>query len=275
MCPIGRLAINGQGGLFEPANLVCHCFLIETREGLVLVDTGLGTWDTFEPQQRFGKLPAKLFRVEEDPTRTAIHQLKVLGFDPKDVRHIVLTHLDFDHAGGLSDFPWANVHVLDIEHDAAMNPQTLRQRNRYAAAQFEHHPKWALHSVGNGERWFGFDYVRAIPGLGDDLLLIPLIGHTQGHCGVAVREPDGWLLHCGDAIFDHEQLNPVEPDAPIGLRLIERLMTDDRESILSNQSLLRQLALEQQGAVRIVCSHDPKMLEGIPPHVAEQAAYVR
>ena len=42
-----------------------------------------------------------------------------LGFSPDDVRHIVLTHLDFDHAGGIEDFPNARVHVLAREREAA------------------------------------------------------------------------------------------------------------------------------------------------------------
>jgi len=41
--------------------------------------------------------------------------------------------------------------------------------------------------------------VRALPGARDDVLLIPLPGHSRGHCGVAVKTGEGWLLHCGDA----------------------------------------------------------------------------
>ena len=50
---------------------------------------------------------------------TAIRQLEALGHKASDVRHIVLTHLDFDHAGGLEDFPNATVHVMDAEFVAA------------------------------------------------------------------------------------------------------------------------------------------------------------
>ena len=44
-----------------------------------------------------------------------MRQIQRLGFDPRDVRDIVLTHLDFDHAGGLCDFPEARVHLLGAE----------------------------------------------------------------------------------------------------------------------------------------------------------------
>ena len=54
-------------------------------------------------------------RAEE----TAAHQIAALGYSLDEVRHIVLTHLDLDHAGGMADFPRAQVHVLAAEHNAA------------------------------------------------------------------------------------------------------------------------------------------------------------
>jgi glyoxylase-like metal-dependent hydrolase (beta-lactamase superfamily II) len=272
MCPIGSRVINGEGGLFEPAKLVCHCLLIESNQGLVLVDTGFGTLDIANPAERIGKLPSSLFRLEEDPTRTAIHQLQAFGFNPNDLRHIVCTHLDFDHAGGLSDFPWAKVHVLDVELGAALRPESFIERNRYSASQFAHNPDWSIHAASRGESWFGFDYVRTVPGLDGDILLVPLFGHSRGHCGVAVRESNGWLLHCGDAVLHRQELDPVEPSAPIGIKLIEGLLKDNGEALEANQALLRQLAHEQAGAVKIICSHDPDMFDTSPP-VEGPAAY--
>jgi glyoxylase-like metal-dependent hydrolase (beta-lactamase superfamily II) len=267
MCPIGALLVNGQGGVLDPAKLVCHCLLIESKDGLILVDTGFGIGDVENPADQLGRLPSSLFRIEQDITRTAIRQLSALGFDPRDVRHIVTTHLDFDHAGGLPDFPWANVHVLDIEHQVATNPVTLTEKNRYAQSHFAHGPKWALHTLVRGERWNGFEFVQPVPGIEPDILMVPLFGHSRGHCGVAVLDAEGWMLHAGDAIFHHGELDPVEPDAPIGIRMIEHLMKDDWEAFEANQALLRQMVHEQEGRVRIICSHDPAMLDGIAPTV--------
>jgi glyoxylase-like metal-dependent hydrolase (beta-lactamase superfamily II) len=39
-----------------------------------------------------------------------------------------------------------------------------------------------------GEDWFGFAGVRALGDANPDILIIPLQGHTPGHCGVAVRQ---------------------------------------------------------------------------------------
>lgn len=272
MCPIGALMINGSGGMLEPAKLVCHCLLIETAQGLVLVDTGLGVLDMENPGERLGKLPSSVFRIEQDVTRAAVQQIKAMGFDPQDVRDIVVTHLDFDHAGGLPDFPWARVHVLDIEHEVATNPQTIVEKNRYSQTQFAHGPQWVTHSVGRGEKWFGFEKVRPLPGVDPELLLIPLYGHTRGHCGIAVQKESGWLLHCGDAIFHHDELDPVEPTAPMGIKLIEHMMKDNIEAVESNQALLRQLFHESREEIQFICSHDPQMFEQIPAIPAESAA---
>ncbi len=270
MHPIGGLLLNGQTS-GPPAKLICHCILLELSDRLVLVDTGFGLDDMNDLTGRIGRLPASIFRIEQDPTRTAIRQIQALGFDPHDVRDIVLTHLDFDQAGGLPDFPWATVHTLDLEHEAAMYPVTLMERNRYSAAQFAHSPKWQLHKINRGERWFGFENVTALKTNETSILLIPLFGHTRGHCGVAVLGQEGWLLHAGDAIFHHDELDPVHPDVPLGIRVIEHLMKDDTDALEMNQALLRQLAHEQQGKIQFICSHDPAMLEGIPPSM--RAAY--
>ena len=45
MCPIGRRLVNGTGSMFQRARMVCHCLLVETNDGLALVDTGIGLGD--------------------------------------------------------------------------------------------------------------------------------------------------------------------------------------------------------------------------------------
>ena len=49
MCPMGRRLVNGTGSLFQRARLVCHCLLVETDDGLALVDTGIGLGDIATP----------------------------------------------------------------------------------------------------------------------------------------------------------------------------------------------------------------------------------
>jgi glyoxylase-like metal-dependent hydrolase (beta-lactamase superfamily II) len=261
MCPIGRRLVEGRGGLLARARMVCHCLLLEGRDGLVLVDTGLGTDDVLHMENRF----ARSWRWMAAPRRmleeTALHQVRALGFRPDDVRDIVLTHLDLDHAGGLPDFPHARVHVYLPEHDAAMKRRTRSERSRYILAQWGHNPEWVLHRF-RGERWMGFDAVQTVAG--EEVVLIPLIGHTVGHCGVAVRRGDRWLLHAGDAFFHHGELE-TPPRCPLGLRWFQRLMAMMERIRLQNQHRLRELA--RGGEVDVICSHSAPLFDR---YVAEE-----
>jgi glyoxylase-like metal-dependent hydrolase (beta-lactamase superfamily II) len=132
LCPHGARLIAGEGGLLASARLVCHCLLIEGAEGLILVDTGFGLDDARNPRQ-LGRMFNALVRPRISDADTAISQIRELGFEPSDVRHIITTHLDLDHAGGLPDFPEAEVHLLGLELQAAMD-HGWRDGPRYVAA---------------------------------------------------------------------------------------------------------------------------------------------
>lgn len=257
MCPLGSRLIHGEGGWLAPAHLCCHCLLIEGRQGLILVDTGLGTGDVAEPR-RLGTPFNHVVRPRLLMQETALHQVRELGLDPRDVRHIVPTHLDLDHAGGLSDFPTADVHVFGAELDAAQQRSSWRERDRYVPVQWAHGPNWVRREL-SGDRWFGFDAVRALPGTDDDVLLVPLSGHTRGHCGVAVRTDTGWLLHCGDAYFFHGEMD-AEPHCPLGLKVFQTLVQMHGPTRLANQQRLRALKRQHGHEVTLFCAHDPQEL---------------
>jgi len=150
--------------------MCCHCLLIEGEDGFILVDSGLGVEDVADPG-RLGVLFNALARPRLQVAETALRQIADLGFRIDDVRHIVPTHLDFDHAGGLADFPAATVHVHAVELRAAKNP-TWRERERYRRVQLDEVARWDPIEVG-GDDWFGFTCVRALPGTRDDVLLMP------------------------------------------------------------------------------------------------------
>jgi glyoxylase-like metal-dependent hydrolase (beta-lactamase superfamily II) len=256
LCPIAERLVSGRGSLFRRTTLVCHCLLVETpRDGLVLVDTGLGAADVADVRGRLGHLFANLGNPVCDPAEAAIRHVERLGFQRSDVRHVVLTHLDLDHAGGIPDFPEAAVHVSRVERDDAVAPATWLARHRYKAVHWAHQPRWQVHEV-DGEGWMGFEAVRAV---GDDVVLVPLAGHTRGHCGVAVRETHGWLLHAGDAYF-HSAEMAGSPSCPPALDAFQRILAMDERRRVHNQQRLREL-IRGRGDVRVHCAHDPHELE--------------
>jgi glyoxylase-like metal-dependent hydrolase (beta-lactamase superfamily II) len=258
-CPHGRRLINGEGGLLARAQIVCHCLAIEAGDGLVLVDTGFGIEDARNPRQ-LGGLFQVLMRPQPQVETTALKQLEALGFTAADVRHVVTTHLDLDHAGGLPDFPQAEVHVLAPELEAALNP-SLSDRLRYiGGAHWRHEPRWVRHSGGDGEDWFGFEGIRILPGVDAEVLLIPLLGHSAGHTGVAIRRDEGWLLHCGDAYFHSGEI-ATPPSCPPMLRFFQNLTATDNKLRKRNQERLRELAAAHGDQVTLVSGHDPRQLE--------------
>ncbi|WP_349617380.1 MBL fold metallo-hydrolase [Azotobacter salinestris] len=260
MCPLGGALIDGfsQG---PTASLVCHCLLIETeRHGLVLVDTGFGSRDVAAPGQRLSLFFRIVDNIRLEPRYTALEQVRRLGFSAGDVRHILLTHLDFDHAGGLEDFPAARVHVLQREMDAARASRGFLDHNRYRARQWDGVRDWKFYEPG-GEPWFGFQAVRELAGLPPEILFVPLSGHTLGHAGVALQTRGGWLLHAGDAYFYREEVGQLESRCTPGLSFYQRMMEVDRTARLANQHRLRSLSLEYRNEVSLFCSHDAKELE--------------
>ena len=101
------------GTLHAPPNppAACHCLLLEDPAGLALVDTGIGLHDVRDPVGRIGRQLIDLAGFQFHEEQTALRQVERRGYRAADVRHVVLTHCDPDHTGGLADFPHARVHL--------------------------------------------------------------------------------------------------------------------------------------------------------------------
>ena len=254
MCPLG-------GALMTPEHdgvrgrLVCHCLLIETKGGLVLVDTGFGSEDVRHTYPRLSHFFVVNNGVVRSEACTALAEVRRVGFRPEDVRHIILTHLDFDHAGGLSDFPNATVHLTAAEVQAAERRSGFIGRRRYRPMQWANRERWRRYTP-QGDRWFGFEAVRQLEGLPPEILLIPLRGHTLGHAGVAVDTGSGWLLNAGDAYFYRDEVGrPVSRFSP-GLQAYQCRLEQDRPARIRNQARVRELSLRHSDEVTVFCSHD-------------------
>ncbi len=255
MRPPGGGLVDGRPGLFRRAELVCHCLLVETDSELVLVETGVGLRATTHPEEWLGRDFVRLTRPVLDPEISAVRQVERLGHSPSDVRHVVLTHLDLDHAGGLVDFPQATVHVYEPELRAMREQECLRGRLRYRRAQFAHGPLFEPYSTA-GEPWFGFESVRDLKGLPPEILLVPLAGHTRGHAGVAIDTGTRWLFHVGDAYFHHHTLDPAGPRVPWGIGMFERRMQTDAANRVRNQRRLVELVRQHGDTVSVFNAHD-------------------
>lgn len=257
MCPPCARLVDGVGPWLGRGRMTCHTLLVETpADGLVLVDTAIGLDDLRDPKGRLGWAFATFMLPEHPPeSDAAVRQVERLGFRATDVRHIIVTHLDVDHAGGLADFPHAAVHVLEAERDAALHPNSLAERHRYRQPHWAHGPKWEVYAA-QGEPWRGLPAVRGLRGLPPEILMIPLPGHTRGHAAIAVETPGGGVVHCGDAYFHRNTLKGAP--IPGGIRGFERRIAVDFAKVRDNHDKLRTLAAT--GDLRVFCAHDPEEL---------------
>ncbi|WP_040815545.1 MBL fold metallo-hydrolase [Nocardia concava] len=235
--------------------LCCHVLLIENGDGLVLVDTGFGLLDIADPR-RVGP-QRRVNRPTLDPAQTAVRQIRELGLNPGDVRHVITTHLDSDHVGGLADFPDATLHLTAAEAQGAMHSPSWRERLRYRPELWSHDPK-IVEYAPEGESWRGLT-AQELTDIGPGIVLVPMPGHTRGHTAVAVDAGHRWVLHCGDAF-----LHPGRIDGrgiPVRHALLENMLAFDRDRVHDNHARVAELYRAGDPDLLIVCAHDQGMFE--------------
>ncbi|MDR6545200.1 glyoxylase-like metal-dependent hydrolase (beta-lactamase superfamily II) [Chryseobacterium rhizosphaerae] len=215
-------------------DIIGHCLLIEENDQLVLIDTGVGIQDVENPDQRLGKDLIEAVGFQLDIELTAFHQIQKLGLNPAHVKHCIISHLDPDHTGGLADFPDAAVHCSTEEliNFYSENP-------RYLQGHLAHHPEIIEYSASD-KLWFGLEARRIHTGLETEIMLIPLFGHTLGHCGVAIHWEGKWLLYVGDAYYLRAELE--DEYHPVSELTAAR--ADDNEKRLESLEKLKKLVRE-------------------------------
>lgn len=233
----------------------CHILIIYIRRDQVcLVDTGIGLRDIADPCNRIGADTIDAAGFKLLPEWTAVNQLEALGIPPTAVTDIVLTHCDPDHVGGLDDFPAAKIHVSSEEKQ-----NVLSGNRRYAINQLSSCSDWLTYSRDDC-------HVLGLPArsleltMGAEVRLVPLFGHTYGHCGVAVQIDGSWMIHVGDAYYLREELHDMAH--PISALAAAR--ADDDQLRRNSLELLRSLSRRVDADVTLFGYHDTSEL---PPQI--------
>lgn len=226
--------------------VVCHCLLLQEGKQLALVDTGIGLQDVRNPVERLGKPLIDMAGFQFNEPDTAVRRIEALGLHPNDVRHVVLTHGDPDHVGGLADYPNAEVHISAEEHSHIASGHW-----RYVVTHFSHGTRWKTYSR-SARRWFGLEARPVEIGFSSDILLVPLFGHTLGHCGVAVQQGGRWLFHAGDAYYLRAEL--TMDDHPVSQIAAQR--ADDDAQRRASLEQLRRLVRDHAEEIDIIGYHD-------------------
>jgi len=211
--------------------LQTNCLLLE-REGVrVLVETGYGN--------KFPEKERDQFALED---RSIIDALAERGLEPDAIDHVIVTHLHFDHAGGLTrsdepggparpTFPRASIHVQRQEwEDARANRSTMNRT--YLREHLDPVADRVVLLEGEGE---------ILPGLWTG----PAVGHTWGQQAIVADTPAGTVLFPGDVM-------PTRHHAGLAWNMAYDMLP--HENMATKRRLLERAASE---GWRIVIDHEP------------------
>lgn len=226
-------------------NVCGHCILIKENDKLILIDTGIGLLDIQQPLERIGQELITIVGYSFNEDQTAIRQIQKLGLDPNKVTDCIISHLDNDHIGGLADFPNATVHVgiEEYENFNSKNP-------RYLKTQLSHNPTVKTYQKSDFN-WLGFEARKVATNTEIEIFLIPLFGHTLGHCGVALKKDNKWLFYIADAYYMRVELN--DTNHPVN-KLVE-MRADDNNLRLNTLEKIRNL-INEHPEIEVFGYHD-------------------
>jgi N-acyl homoserine lactone hydrolase len=205
--------------------LPIYAFVIEHPEGLIVVDTGEtarvaepGYFPWWHPYYRYG------LKEWVQPEEEIGPQMRALGFDPNDVRWVLLTHLHTDHAGGLAHFPKAE-HL--VSRQAYMNARgTSGLARGFLSNRW---PDWFSPTLVDMQPEPVAPFPNSFPVTSaGDVRFVPTPGHTVGHLSVLVTAPEVTYFLAGDASYTQElmlreQIDGVSLDRHTARRTLENI----------------------------------------------------
>ncbi len=234
-------------------------FLLEhPTVGLVLVDTGfhasIAQGRGSERARNLGPVGQVMSRsVRMRPQQSVAAQLRALGVDPAGIGLVVMTHLHFDHASALSDFPHATVLVSKREWDAAWARGS--SMSGYSTAQLDPRPRYRTIDFAASSATSRGPFERTVDVFGDGSLTLAWTpGHTAGHLSLIVRLDGREALLTGDAAYTMGTLREGQRpwrmhDARAFEHSIRQLQAYDRENpdalIVPGHDMARWAQLEE------------------------------
>jgi N-acyl homoserine lactone hydrolase len=254
--PGGRMAVPRTllGGRKKRILLPIPAFLVEhPGAGPMLVDTGLHPSIAIDPKQNFGRLAGAFNEFRMDHDQAIAVQLRARDIEPADIGVIVMTHLHWDHASAVSEFPHAT-YVLDgREWEDAIRPRGVTRG--YLPKQFDYPFDWRTVDYEGSEIDSFETFGASVDLFGDgSVRLLSTPGHTAGHQSVLLRLADREVLLCGDAAYtrraiDHE----VMP-----------LLTADEHRFRRSLREIKRFVERAPGLV-VIPGHDPETWPRLDP----------
>jgi N-acyl homoserine lactone hydrolase len=221
---------RGHGKMIQAPILA---YLIETRNGRILFDVGCDYAKIADPYLRAEYYDVEAFAFgapEMQEAQRLPHHLAKLGLTPADIDVVFLSHLHFDHAGGLCDVCGTEVHVQEDEFLSARSDFDPA----YFADELSDRFPW---QIKQGE----YDLVPGVRAISTP-------GHTAGHMSMLIELPKGSpVILCGDAADLTENLekeiapglcwNDEEALALKSIRKLKRLGRETHADLWPNHDM--------------------------------------
>lgn len=229
--------------------LPIQAFLIEHREGWILFDTGINpaiqSESTYIKQPIGQFLLPRIFRLHLTEANRIDHVLSRIGVSAKDIKKAIISHLHFDHVGGIAQMPQAELLISKKEWEILSEPHPEREWILREHIDIPN-ANWRQISLEPTDNplFEGFSGAHDIMGDGS-MILLPTPGHTKGSISMLVRR-DGWhpILLVADLTYEASLL---EKDQVPG--------TGDKATLLASFANVRRLK-ERLPEMEIVASHD-------------------
>jgi glyoxylase-like metal-dependent hydrolase (beta-lactamase superfamily II) len=168
-----------------------NCLVVETPAGRVLIETGIGE-----------RVSDKVRSMRGYEGRPIVAAMEAEGFEPASIDLVVMSHLHFDHAGGLlladgsKAFPRARIVAQRSEWDIALDDNS-RIVASYDQPEIRLVREWGSEGEVDGE-------VELLPGVS----VIRTGGHSKGHQAILVRGTSETLAFFGDLGMRPWSANP-------------------------------------------------------------------
>lgn len=240
--PLGCGTLTAAEKMFETGGgddriaLPVPSWLIHHPDGIALFDCGMH--EDLIGASPYLDLVSIFFEVDLPAERLITNALASVELAPDDIDVVVLSHLHFDHVGGLHQIPDARV-IVQSDEWATASDDELAAANGFVTTDYR----------------LGHDVVT-VDGehdlFGDGRIsCIPTPGHTPGHQSLRVRLADREVVLCGDCAY-FERTLAGGPLPPIG-----HDHDQQRESI-------RRLREIGAGGALLIPGHDPDLIAALP-----------
>ncbi len=189
-----------------PAFLITH-----PNAGPILVDTAFHGSVVTRPQANLGPFFSRLSRARVAAGQDVPSQLRERGIDARELGLVILTHLHFDHASGIAEYPRATFVLAAREWDAATTDERPFLRG-YRPAHFDYLFDYRTVDFDRSGISSYASFGRTFDLFGDGSVRLAFTpGHTPGHCSVIARLRARDFVIAGDAIYTRAQLDGHNP----------------------------------------------------------------